>query len=90
VALSSATTGEDLLALMVANVHALLDQSAALLGAAGAPSPAAVLVTLASLLAVNSVFYIFLLHVLYAALLRPMGLAAGREPAFARRLTGAE
>lgn len=90
VLLSSWALGENLGALMVANAHALLDQMSAALGASGAPSPAAVLVTLASLLFVHSLFYVSLLHVFYAILLRGLGLDMGweRMPRFVQRMLG--
>eukprot|EP00887_Chlorella_sp_A99_P004655 scaffold4.g4655.t1 len=88
---SSWALGENLAALMVANAHALLDQLSASLGTSGAPSPAAVVVTLASLLFVHSLFYVSLLHVLYAILLAGLGLDMGYErlPGFVRRMVGA-
>lgn len=60
-ALSSFVTNENLLALMMANVYALLDQLSALLGTSGAPPPLAVIVVMASLLFVNSLTYVFLM-----------------------------
>lgn len=91
VQVSSWALGENLAALMVANAHALLDQLSASLGTSGAPSPAAVVVTLASLLFVHSLFYVSLLHVLYAILLAGLGLDMGYErlPGFVRRMVGA-
>ena len=88
--LSSWALGENLLALMVASAHALLDQLSAALGGGGAPGPAAVLVTLGSILAVHSLFYVALLHVFYAILLRGLGLDMGWEqlPGFVRRMLG--
>lgn len=59
--LSSWVTNENLLALMVSNVYALLDQLASVLGTTGAPPPLAVAVVLASLLFVNSLLYVFLM-----------------------------
>ena len=62
------------------------DQASAFLGTSGAPPPVAVAATIASLLLVNSLFYVFLMHLLYALLLRGMGYATGPLPRFAERL----
>lgn len=64
----------------------LQDHASAFLGTSGAPSPAAVATTLASLLAVNSLIYSFLMHALYAILLRGMGYDLGPMPGLAGRL----
>lgn len=86
IGLSSWVTRENLLALMLANVYALLDQLAAGLGLGGAPPPMAVAVVLCSLLFVNALMYVALMHVLYAIMLRAMGLGdAMRLPAFVQR-----
>ncbi len=53
----------------------------AFIGAAGAPPPTVVIVVLASLLIVNAVLYIFLMHVLYTVLLRSMGFTMSSLPA---------
>jgi len=49
------------------------DQLSAFLGTSGAPSTAAVTVTLVSLLLVNALFYCALMHLLYVLILRGMG-----------------
>ncbi|KAL6771280.1 hypothetical protein ACKKBF_B34640 [Auxenochlorella protothecoides x Auxenochlorella symbiontica] len=87
VALSSWATGEDLVALLLANVRALLGQAAVLLRAHGAPSDAAVAAAILGLLAVNAAVYVALLHLLYAVMLGAMGQPPpGRVPAWAGRL----
>ncbi|PRW59295.1 hypothetical protein C2E21_2172 [Chlorella sorokiniana] len=86
IALSSFVTNENLLALMMTNVYSLLDQLSVALGTSGAPPPLAVAVVLASLLFVNSLMYVFLMHVLYAIMLRAMGMGQQmRLPKFAER-----
>jgi hypothetical protein len=80
IALSSATLNENLFAVLLANVHALLDQMSAAVGASGAPSPSAVASMIFALLLVNGCCYCFLLHVLYSLILGSMGYA-GRLPA---------
>lgn len=75
IALSSATLNENLFAVLLANVHALLDQMSAAVGASGAPSPSAVASMIFALLLVNGCCYCFLLHVLYSLILGSMGYA---------------
>lgn len=87
VALSSWATGEDLVALLLANVRALLGQAAVLLRARGAPSDAAVATTILALLVVNAAVYTGLLHLLYTIMLAAMGQPPpGRVPAWASKL----
>ena len=82
-------TGEDLLQLLLSNVCALLDQVAALLGtSAGSPAPAAVAATLCAVLAVNSAAHVAVLHILYSALLRAVGLRAPPMPGWLARRVG--
>ena len=82
-------TGEDLLQLLLSNVCALLDQLAALLGtSAGSPPPTAVAATLCAVLAVNSAAHVAVLHILYSALLRAVGLRAPPLPAWLARRVG--
>lgn len=61
IGLSSWLTNENLVALMVTNVYALLDQLSGVLGTSGAPPPLAVAVVLCSLLFVNSLMYVALM-----------------------------
>ncbi len=61
------------------------EQIASVLGTSGAPSPAAVSVTICSLLLVNALFYAALMHVIYAIVLNNMGYGTGTTPAFVRR-----
>ena len=86
----SQVTNENLAALLTANVSALLDQLSAALGVgAGAPSPLAVTITIASLLFVNSLFYAALMHFFYALLLRPLGHELRGAPPLVARLAAA-
>ena len=48
----------------------------------------AVAVTLASLLLVNSTFYVFMMHLLYTLILRSMGYDTGPIPKFLQRIIG--
>lgn len=73
---------------MLSNVYSLLDQLSAVLGTTGAPPLLAVGVVLCSLLFVNSLMYVALMHLLYAIMLRGMGLTLPRMPAFAQRAVG--
>ena len=68
------------LMLMLNNVYALLDQLSALLGTTGSPPLLAVAIVLCSLLFVNSIMYVALSHVLYAIMLRGMGLELHGAP----------
>ena len=82
-------TGEDLLQLLLSNVCALLDQLATLLGtSAGSPPPAAVAATLCAVLAVNSAAHVAVLHLLYSALLRAVGLQAPPMPVWVAKKVG--
>jgi len=85
IALSSWVTNENLLALMMSNVHALLDQMSALIGTSGAPSPLTVAITIGSLLFVNSLFYVAMTHVLYSIVLKGLGYEL-RVPNFMKKL----
>jgi hypothetical protein len=71
--------------LMLSNIYALLDQLSAALGTTGSPPLMAVVTTLCSLLFVNGVMYVFLMHMLYAILLRGMGITLHGMPKFAQR-----
>lgn len=85
IALSSWVTNENLLALMMSNVHALLDQMSALIGTSGAPSPMTVAITIGSLLFVNSLFYVAMTHVLYSIVLKGLGYEL-RVPNFMKKM----
>lgn len=87
-ALSSWISNENLMSLMLTNIHNMLDQFSAIVGTAGAPSLTAVTVTLASLLLVNAAFYVFVMHVLYTLILRGMGYEVGPTPKFLQRFLG--
>ncbi|KAL4425847.1 hypothetical protein ABPG75_009863 [Micractinium tetrahymenae] len=88
IALSSWVTNENLLMLMLTNVYALLDQLSVVLGTTGSPPLLAVSVVLCSLLFVNGLMYVMLMHILYAIMLKGMGLSLHRLPRFAERFVG--
>jgi len=73
---------------MLTNIYSLLDQLSAVLGTTGSPPLLAVAVVLCSLLFVNSLMYVSLMHVLYAIILRGMGLTLHRMPATVERFVG--
>jgi Na+/serine symporter len=83
--LSSVTMNENLFAVMLSNVHALLDQISAALGTSGAPSTTAVVSMIFALLLVNSFCYVFLLHVVYRIALVAMGFKMGPLPGIVRK-----
>ena len=62
------------------------DQLNAFLGTSGAPPPTVVVVVIGSMLTVNASLYIFLIHVLYAVLLRSMGYTVSSIPRPVERL----
>ena len=80
--LSSVTMNENFFGIVLNNVHSMLDQISAAVGATGAPSPSAVACMLFALLLVNSVIYSFLLHVAYRLILQSMGYQLGPLPGF--------
>jgi hypothetical protein len=82
--LSSVTMNENFFGIVLHNVHSMLDQISATIGATGAPSSTAVACMLFSLLLVNSVIYCFLLHVIYRLVLQSMGFKLGPLPGFVR------
>jgi hypothetical protein len=63
----------------------LQDQLSSTLGYSGAPSFLAVTITIASILLVNSVIYVGMMHVLFAILLKGMGLEISPMPAAVQR-----
>ncbi|KIZ00682.1 hypothetical protein MNEG_7281 [Monoraphidium neglectum] len=83
--LSSFTMNENLFAVMVANVHNLMDRLSASIGASGAPSDMAIVCMIFALLLVNAVCYNFLMHVIGHIALRAMGYDVGRLPGFMKR-----
>ena len=62
------------------------DQFNAFVGTSGAPPPTVVVVVIGSMLTVNASLYIFLIHVLYAVLLRSMGYTVSSIPRPVERL----
>ncbi|KAG1670099.1 hypothetical protein FOA52_013675 [Chlamydomonas sp. UWO 241] len=83
--LSSVTMNENFFWVVLNNVYSLLDQVSAAVGAAGSPSTTAVTCMLFSLLLVNSVIYVFLLHVVYRLILQAMGFELGALPGFVQK-----
>ncbi|GBF93592.1 hypothetical protein Rsub_06312 [Raphidocelis subcapitata] len=83
--LSSFTMNENLFAVMVANVHNLMDRLSASVGASGAPSDLAIVCMIFALLLVNAVCYNFLMHVIGHIALRAMGYEVGRLPGFMKK-----
>lgn len=65
--------------------HPSQDQLSSTLGHSGAPSLLAVGTVLGSLLLVNSLIYVGMLHVLYSIMLRGMGLEMSPMPAAVQR-----
>lgn len=61
------------------------DQLAAMVGAAGAPPPTFVVVTIAVLLATNALLFVSLMYVLYAVFLRALGYPVANVPAWVER-----
>ena len=82
--LSSVTMNENFFGIVLNNVHSMLDQISATIGATGAPSSTAVACMLFSLLLVNSIIYCFLLHVIYRLVLQSMGFQLGPLPGFVK------
>ncbi|CAK0783478.1 hypothetical protein CVIRNUC_006677 [Coccomyxa viridis] len=80
IALTSWTLNENLFALLMSNVYSLLDQFNAFIGTSGAPPPTVVVVVIGSMLTVNACLYNFLMHVVYAVLLRSMGYTVTSVP----------
>lgn len=62
------------------------DQFNAFVGTSGAPPPTVVVVVIGSMLTVNASLYVFLIHVLYAVLLRSMGYTVSSIPRPVERL----
>ena len=56
------------------------DQFNAFIGTSGAPPPTVVVVAIGSMLTVNACLYNFLMHVVYAVLLRSMGYTVTSVP----------
>lgn len=71
---ASWATNENLWALLAVNTYSLLDQMSSLIGSTGVPSPMVVGITLASVLFVSAMFYVALTHILYAIVLKGLGL----------------
>lgn len=84
-ALSSMALNENIFSLMLSNIYSMLDHISSAIGASGAPSPAAVMSMIFSLLVVNGVCFVFLLQVIYRILLQSMGYDLGPQPAWVRK-----
>lgn len=61
------------------------DQIAATVRVSGSPSVTVVLVVMGSLLVVNAVFYVFLMHILYVVMLRNLGYKTAPVPRLVQR-----
>ncbi|KAL6759366.1 hypothetical protein V8C86DRAFT_2574440 [Haematococcus lacustris] len=83
--LSSVTLNENLFAVMMSNVYAMLDQICAAVGAHGSPSTMAIMCVVFALLSVNALCYVFLLQVIYRFILQSMGYSLGPLPAIVRK-----
>ena len=84
-AVSSLLLRENVLALVAAQMFALLDQMSAAVGLTTTPEFHWVYFLAATLVLVNSVSYVTLLHLLYALVLGRIGGGFGNAPAFVRR-----
>jgi len=67
------------------DVTTLQDNMSAWMGTSGAPSYSSVAITLVSMLAVNSLFYVFMMHILYAIMLKSMGYPTQPLPKILQR-----
>lgn len=56
------------------------------IGTSGSPSFLGVAIALVSMLVVNSLFYVFMMHVLYTMILKNMGYKVNPLPQFLQRL----
>eukprot|EP00889_Picochlorum_renovo_P007475 jgi/Picre1/34505/NNA_001973.t1 len=84
---TSWVTRENLIELLVTNAQTLLDNMGAWMGSSGSTSFSGVAITLFSMLAVNAVFYVFMMHVLYTILLSSMGYSVRPLPGVLKRFT---
>jgi len=64
----------------------LQDNMSSWIGTSGSPSFLGVAIALASMLIVNSLFYVFMMHVLYTMILKNMGYKVNPLPQFLQRL----
>ncbi|WIA23483.1 hypothetical protein OEZ85_000228 [Tetradesmus obliquus] len=83
--LSSLTMNENLFAVMLANVHNLLDRLSAALGSSGSASTLTISCMIFALLLVNGLCYVFLQHVIYHVILGSMGFKLGPLPGIVRK-----
>jgi hypothetical protein len=85
VMVTSWVTNENLLELLISNAHTLLDNMSSWIGSAGSASFSGVAITLVSMLAVNAVFYVYMMHVLYTIILNSMGYKVRPLPKMLQR-----
>ena len=85
VMVTSWVTNENLLELLISNAHTLLDNMSSWVGSAGSASFGGVAITLVSMLAVNAVFYVYMMHVLYTIILNSMGYRVRPLPKMLQR-----
>lgn len=64
----------------------LQDNMSSWIGTSGSPSFLGVAIALVSMLVVNSLFYVFMMHVLYTMILKNMGYKVNPLPQFLQRL----
>jgi hypothetical protein len=73
ISVTSWVTNENLLELLISNAQTLLDNMSAWMGGASSSSFNGVFITLVSMLAVNAVFYTYMMTMLYTVILQSMG-----------------
>lgn len=73
ISVTSWVTNENLLELLISNAQTLLDNMSAWMGGASSSSFNGVFITLVSMLAVNAVFYTYMMTMLYTIILQSMG-----------------
>lgn len=73
VIVTSWVTNENLLELLITNAHTLLDNMSSWMGSSGSASFSGVAITLVSMLVVNALFYVYMMHILYTIILGGMG-----------------
>lgn len=86
VLVTSWVTNENLLELLITNAQTLLDNMSSWMGSSGSASFSGVAITLASMLVVNALFYVYMMHILYTILLGGMGYQVRPLPKQLRRL----
>lgn len=83
---TSWVTNENLLELLITNAHTLLDNMSSWMGSSGSASFSGVTITLVSMLVVNALFYVYMMHILYTIILGGMGYTVRPLPKQLTRL----